>query len=143
MYHNLGIHWASCIPGFLALACVPFPFLLYRYGPAIRRRCRFAAEADNFMRMLQKAPAGKAASNSNVEEDEAETEEKYTPKDYQTHGAVNASLDEHGRISSESLSLERGVTYEGNPYDIDRVNTQSSAITNKSKSRSIKTWHRK
>lgn len=25
MYENLGIHWASTIPAFLALACVPFP----------------------------------------------------------------------------------------------------------------------
>jgi hypothetical protein len=45
MYQNLGIHWASSIPAFLALACVPFPFLFYKYGPAIRARCKFAAEA--------------------------------------------------------------------------------------------------
>lgn len=25
MYQNLGIHWASSIPAFLALACVPMP----------------------------------------------------------------------------------------------------------------------
>ncbi|KAL1967131.1 hypothetical protein VTN77DRAFT_3422 [Rasamsonia byssochlamydoides] len=30
MYHNLGIHWASTIPAFLALACTPFPFLFYK-----------------------------------------------------------------------------------------------------------------
>jgi len=48
MYNNLGIHWASSIPAFLALACVPFPFLFYKYGPAIRRRCKFAAEAERF-----------------------------------------------------------------------------------------------
>ncbi|CAJ2510545.1 Uu.00g095140.m01.CDS01 [Anthostomella pinea] len=45
MYRRLGIHWASCVPGFLALACVPFPFIFYRYGERIRRKCRFAAEA--------------------------------------------------------------------------------------------------
>jgi len=44
MYNNLGIHWASMIPAFLALACVPFPFVLYKYGPAIRTRCKYAAE---------------------------------------------------------------------------------------------------
>ncbi|PYH94538.1 MFS general substrate transporter [Aspergillus ellipticus CBS 707.79] len=45
MYHNLGIHWASSIPAFLGLACLPFPWVLYRYGPAIRRHCRYAAES--------------------------------------------------------------------------------------------------
>ena len=29
MYDNLGIHWASTIPSFIALTCVPFPFLFY------------------------------------------------------------------------------------------------------------------
>ncbi|KAI5860547.1 MFS general substrate transporter [Durotheca rogersii] len=45
MYHNLGTHWASSIPAFLSLACLPFPFLFYRYGATIRMRCKFAAEA--------------------------------------------------------------------------------------------------
>ena len=45
MYHNLGIHWASTIPAFLSLACVPFPFLFYKYGAKIRSKCKFAAEA--------------------------------------------------------------------------------------------------
>ncbi|KAK0623351.1 major facilitator superfamily domain-containing protein [Immersiella caudata] len=45
MYANLGIHWASTIPAFLALACVPFPLLFYRYGGQIRMRCKYAAEA--------------------------------------------------------------------------------------------------
>jgi MFS family permease len=30
MYDGLGIHWASSIPAFLALVCVPFPFLFYK-----------------------------------------------------------------------------------------------------------------
>jgi hypothetical protein len=45
MYNNLGIHWATCIPAFLTLVCVPFPFLFYKYGAAIRKRCKYAAEA--------------------------------------------------------------------------------------------------
>lgn len=52
MYRNLGIHWASCVPAFLALACVPCPFLLYRYGPSIRKRCRYAAEAERIKLVL-------------------------------------------------------------------------------------------
>ena len=54
MFKNLGIHWAGSIPAFLALACVPFPFLFYKYGPAIRRRCKFAREAEDFMDKLKR-----------------------------------------------------------------------------------------
>ena len=53
MYADLGIHWASSIPAFLALACVPFPFLFYKYGAAIRQRCKFAAEAAAFLEKMQ------------------------------------------------------------------------------------------
>jgi MFS family permease len=45
MYRNLGIHWASSIPAFLTVACTPFPFLVYRYGAALRMRCKYAHEA--------------------------------------------------------------------------------------------------
>ena len=47
MYHGIGIHWASSIPGFLSVLCMPLPFIFYRMGPSIRARCRFAAEAEN------------------------------------------------------------------------------------------------
>jgi hypothetical protein len=53
MYAALGIHWASTIPAFLALACVPFPFLFYKYGAQIRLRCKFAAEAAQFLEKMQ------------------------------------------------------------------------------------------
>ncbi|KUL81614.1 hypothetical protein ZTR_11405 [Talaromyces verruculosus] len=55
MYNNLGIHWASTIPAFLALACVPFPFLFYKYGSKIREKCKYAAESATFMRKLQES----------------------------------------------------------------------------------------
>ncbi|KAL2131033.1 hypothetical protein VTI74DRAFT_5623 [Chaetomium olivicolor] len=45
MYSDLGIHWASTIPAFLALACTPFPFLFYKYGARIRMKCKYASEA--------------------------------------------------------------------------------------------------
>lgn len=45
MYHNLGIQWASSIPAFLALVCVPLPFLFYRFGYVIRMHSKYAAEA--------------------------------------------------------------------------------------------------
>ncbi|KAH7136396.1 major facilitator superfamily transporter [Dactylonectria macrodidyma] len=45
MYKNIGIHWASSVPAFLALGCLPVPFLFYRYGESIRAKCKYAAEA--------------------------------------------------------------------------------------------------
>ncbi|QIW99200.1 hypothetical protein AMS68_004718 [Peltaster fructicola] len=53
MYNNLGIHWASSVPAFLALACVPFPFLFYKYGAIIRKKCKYAAEAAAFLERMQ------------------------------------------------------------------------------------------
>ncbi|PMD29589.1 MFS general substrate transporter [Hyaloscypha variabilis F] len=49
MFNKLGIHWASSIPAFLSLLCVPFPFLFFKYGPAIRKRCKYAAESARIM----------------------------------------------------------------------------------------------
>ncbi|KAK0736929.1 major facilitator superfamily domain-containing protein [Apiosordaria backusii] len=37
MYEDLGIHWASTVPAFLALACVPFPVLFWWYGGGLGR----------------------------------------------------------------------------------------------------------
>ncbi|KAJ5511155.1 Major facilitator superfamily domain general substrate transporter [Penicillium expansum] len=45
MYQNLGIHWASSISAFLAVACLPFPWIFYKYGPAIRCHCQYASES--------------------------------------------------------------------------------------------------
>ena len=53
MYENLGIHWASSIPAFLTVACLPFPFVMYRYGAGIRMKCRYAKEAAMLMARLQ------------------------------------------------------------------------------------------
>ncbi|KAM5514799.1 major facilitator superfamily transporter [Fusarium oxysporum f. sp. phaseoli] len=53
MYNDLGIHWASSIPAFLAVACVPFPFLFYKYGETIRMKCEFAAEAANVLQRMR------------------------------------------------------------------------------------------
>jgi MFS family permease len=57
MYAKLGIHWASSIPAFLTVACLPFPFVMYKYGPAIRMKCKYAKEAAILLaRMQTEAP---------------------------------------------------------------------------------------
>ncbi|KAJ2972529.1 hypothetical protein NQ176_g7101 [Zarea fungicola] len=53
MYQNLGIHWASSVPAFLTLACIPFPFLMYKYGGRLRMKCKYAQEAAALMARAQ------------------------------------------------------------------------------------------
>ncbi|KAI1533094.1 AraJ Arabinose efflux permease, partial [Pyrenophora tritici-repentis] len=45
LYRNLGIHWASSLPGFLALAFIPSLFAFYKWGHVLRGMTRFGAEA--------------------------------------------------------------------------------------------------
>ncbi|KAL8953829.1 MAG: hypothetical protein Q9222_000338 [Ikaeria aurantiellina] len=70
MYDGLGIHWASSVPAFLALVCVPFPFLLYKHGPAIRMRCKFAKEAAETMEQLRQAEDSADEMHAEVREHE-------------------------------------------------------------------------
>ena len=62
MYHKLGIHWASTIPAFLALACLPFPFLFYKYGRSIRMKCKYAAIAHEAMKSVRRAEGETSAT---------------------------------------------------------------------------------
>jgi MFS family permease len=124
MYENLGIHWASCVPAFLSLACAPFPFIFYHYGPAIRRKCKYAAEADSFMRSL----AQQAKTQEIIRENKHEAKSEIAPSQGTVSGELQ-SADDATSVSSRS-SLERTETaYDANPYDIDHVNTQNSTIT--------------
>ena len=133
MYHNLGIHWASCIPAFLAVACMPFPFLFYRYGPQIRRRCKYAAEADDFKRKLVES-ALQAGSKDPDHSKEAEVAKQVN----QTDGVGDENLDDGASMRTVSTDRHNDTMYQENPYDIDRVNTRNSAITQRSRSRSTK-----
>ncbi|KAK1249588.1 hypothetical protein MKX08_009591 [Trichoderma sp. CBMAI-0020] len=54
MYANLGDQWASSIPAFLALGCVPIPFLFYKYGPKIRSKCKYASEAARMLELMRR-----------------------------------------------------------------------------------------
>ncbi|BCS19662.1 MFS transporter [Aspergillus puulaauensis] len=44
MYEKLGYQWASSLLAFLTVAMMPFPWLFFRYGKALRKRSRFAVE---------------------------------------------------------------------------------------------------
>ncbi|GLA65973.1 hypothetical protein AtubIFM54640_008173 [Aspergillus tubingensis] len=130
MYENLGIHWATCVPAFLALACVPFPFLFYKYGPAIRTRCKYAAESDAFMRKMLEQLAKKPDPM-----EEVMAEEKFDRTEAPAPGveaddsdsSTEAHMPEAHRTQSKaSVRTAKQSLYEGNPYDIDRVHTRES-----------------
>ncbi|KAK7528133.1 major facilitator superfamily domain-containing protein [Phyllosticta citriasiana] len=97
MYADLGIHWASSIPAFLALACVPFPFLFYKYGPAIRTRCKFAAESAAFLAKLR------ATSN---EQDDSATEDDAPPvtgDDASKHSREEDAKEREAEAEAEAI----------------------------------------
>lgn len=68
MYRGLGIHWASSIPAFLTVLCMPFPFLFYKFGKSIRKRCKYAAESEAHMQKLQQCSKGPEVNVKQVEE---------------------------------------------------------------------------
>lgn len=140
MYQDLGIHWASSIPAFLAVACVPFPFLFYKYGPKIRKSCKYAAQSDAFMRKLQEAQQQPESDQDEKEDDAFDRTEAPVPA---PHVSDDSSSEESnvgrlGRLPSMPSMQQirshassrtvgsRKATYDGNPYDIDRVNTRES-----------------
>ncbi|OJJ50007.1 hypothetical protein ASPZODRAFT_139343 [Penicilliopsis zonata CBS 506.65] len=154
MYDNLGIHWASSIPAFLALACVPFPFLFYKYGPAIRSRCKFAGQSEAFMRkIMEQTLAAAPAADAVTEEEEQQEQEQEGVTDQEVKeeevvydrteapAHLPSDVSESDMLHDEELRMHRprsraqsvastrtvaSVMYEGNPYDFDRVNTRES-----------------
>lgn len=76
MYRDLGIHWASAVPGFIALACFPFPIIFYIYGPKIRAKCKYAGESARVMEALQREMLNRTVAtqglDANSKEDVAE-----------------------------------------------------------------------
>ncbi|KAM0723234.1 hypothetical protein Q7P37_001434 [Cladosporium fusiforme] len=149
MYANLGIHWASTIPAFLALACVPMPFLFYKYGPRIRESCKFAAQSAAFMWKLQQQANAANDAAAKEDEDDAHTvaasssvgveDEKIDAqkKDAERRESAEADYSYDNEASGEGFApirpthsrpqgSERRASYDGNPFDLDRVNTRES-----------------
>ncbi|KAI4858964.1 MFS general substrate transporter [Hypoxylon rubiginosum] len=138
MYNNLGIHWASTIPAFLALACVPFPFLFYKYGASIREKCKFAAQSAAFMKkMMQDAQAESERDDSAEEKQESgDTEGGVKPTSVdgsESRIAEPATLSSTRRRTSSwatsdahGAPISRARTYDGNPFDIDRIHSREA-----------------
>jgi len=141
MYDALGIHWASSVPAFLALACVPFPFLFYKYGASIRLKCKYAAEADAFMKKLRGQQGDASSDSPSQSDDESEKEREDAEKqirDEQEAEQEAEALEYSGanrrfeQIRPSELR-RTNTDYDENPYDIDRVNTRESFARTRSR----------
>jgi MFS family permease len=149
MYDSLGIHWASSIPAFLAVACIPLPFLFYKYGATIRKKCKYAAEADADMTRIRNQQAKKEANRQNGEEsaDSSRTATLRAEEEVEEEAHVEESEHKFAEMKTEketegadlkkvqtgrSTRSRRSVRNEdystANPYDIDRVNTRESFV---------------
>ncbi|KAF1364755.1 benomyl/methotrexate resistance protein [Lizonia empirigonia] len=147
MYDGMGIHWASSVPAFLAVACIPLPFLFYKYGATIRQKCKYAAQSEAFMEKIrgqmaaraQQEAAGGGASNDTsrtatlAAEEEAENDafpadtsprfaEMKTEKE--THNPLKKVAT--GRSTRSRRSVNPVEEYYDNPYEIDRFHTRES-----------------
>ena len=132
MYSALGTRWASSIPAFLALACLPAPFVLYKYGAAIRRRCKFAAQAEAVMNELRAKAAQQDDSDdvtrtessvSGAIDEEKGEAPKFEPiRPSRTRADSGASLQ---RVKTSGTVAE-AARYDSNPYDIDRTYTRDT-----------------
>lgn len=74
MYEKLGNQWASSVPAFLVLACVPFPFLFHKYGSKIRSKCKYSLEAAKVLEKMNRRQGAMVVNQPN----ELEREVEYT-----------------------------------------------------------------
>ncbi|QSZ30605.1 hypothetical protein DSL72_000162 [Monilinia vaccinii-corymbosi] len=101
MYQNLGIHWASSIPAFLALACVPFPYLFYKYGEPIRMKCKFAAQAARVLAQMRGSSKNEDQAEQKVEDMEIQESRKLKTHGESESDDVNGDGDKtEGKIES-------------------------------------------
>jgi len=111
MYTNLGIHWASSVPAFLALACVPFPFLFYKYGAEIRKRCKYSKQAQEIMAELQGGTDGEKGKEEpkvgKVHSSESDLEAG-VEKEGEGERTATASQDDEAEITQHE-AVGRGV----------------------------------
>lgn len=139
MYEKLGTQWASSVPGFLALAMVPVPFVLYKYGAVIRSRCVYASQAEKAIQSLRAKAAlptedtlTQLSSDDESDDTDSSVVEKGAHEAIRTKAGVKEELNGASdpqrllRTTSRAESLGEAAAYEASPYDIDRVNTHAS-----------------
>lgn len=113
MYHNLGVHWAAALPGFLAFACLPFPFLFYKYGAQIREKCKYAAEAAKIYAQILAARKANLASNDaekSVQGRQSAVEEEEMREEDAVHNPELYDLERSMSMEEELRNPRSGPT---------------------------------
>lgn len=137
MYENLGIHWASCAPASLALACVPVPFVLYKQDVSIRKYWKFSAQSEAFVQSLlpssdpQTKPEadGLAIVDQSLERvSDSEEGADLALSSVQKEGSpkVQSVPRPPSRTPIAGSVVQRVPMYEADPYSIARVHTRES-----------------
>lgn len=139
MYADLGIHWASSIPAFLALACVPFPFLFYKYGKTIRIKSKYAAQAAAFLEKIRNAGAQQAAeedSSSSSGDDEEKPLEKEREREREAEleaEAIDYSYEDEAEAADGNNRFQRIRTgTQSHPNALKKVSTGRSVRSTRS-----------
>lgn len=107
MYEALGVNWASAVPAFASLACLPFPFLFYKYGASIRKKCKFAAEAEAMLERMMAAQQGAKRPNNGDEDDEKVKRQTSVETD------ETASVAEHAQAKSKDARADSEMAQRG------------------------------
>lgn len=47
MFMKIGVDWGSSLLGFVSLVMIPIPFVLFKYGPQLRKRSKTALHDDD------------------------------------------------------------------------------------------------
>ena len=101
---------ASTIPAFIALTCVPFPFLFYRYGLDVRKQYKFPREAAAVMaKIKQRQPEDESSQD---EENDSRDPERKTELTMEPEAVEAARSDARGgdpKSWTRLQSLERDV----------------------------------
>lgn len=119
-----GIHWASSIPAFLPLAYVLIPIVFRLHGAGIRKRCRYAAEADAFMQLLAQSNQREARREEPVIE-EPNAEVKAAAFDVESNGktaslcSVPSAVDMSRKASRASRLSGRSLGLTATQYEED------------------------
>lgn len=118
MYNRLGNQWASTLVAFLSLICVPIPFLLLRYGPAIRERSKFAPTlpppqqpkpeaAEHEVKEAQSAPSSHHHHHHDVEKVRQPEETSALEPEYALDAGEHTHSSSTAAAPAEMMGVER------------------------------------
>lgn len=109
-----GIHWGPAIGGLLALICLPFPFVFYKYGGKIREKCKYASEAKKMFEQM-------SASTQQQQQKPASDDD-----DLEMAQTGSASHDGEKAVRTERSSLDLGASTAAPTPRHDSVSSGSS-----------------